>query len=63
MSGQQEIIDCYLSFTALHKLQLTPSLGKLYMVVLEHLLLDKLICKIYCVELPKPVGDRFSMAS
>ena len=26
---------------------------------IEHLLLDRLICRTYCVELPKPVDNRF----
>ena len=27
---------------------------------IEHLLLDRLTCKTYCAELPKPVGNYFS---
>ena len=56
MSGRQQI-DRYSSLSALHKLQLTPSLSKLYMVgYAREIGMQHLLCKAH-----RPEADRFSV--
>ena len=62
MSGRQQIIDRYSSLSALHKLQLIYT--KPQQIIhgwVEHLMLERLVCNTYYVELHRPEGDRFSV--
>ena len=58
MSGHQQIIDCYLSLSAFAQATVYT---KVIHGWVEYLMLVRLVCNTYCVELHKPEGDRFSV--